>query len=745
MSVGHYRILFLLFLISGFCGLLYQVVWVRMAYASFGVITPVLSVVISVFMLGLSIGSWAGGKWIDRAKVSHSGTPLLLYGATEFFLGIGAFVVPLLFGTWREVLYSYGEMNSLRYLFYSAVMISVSILPWCIFMGFTFPFMMAFIRNAERKSSTSFSYLYFANVIGAMLGTLITAVVLIELVGFSKTLLIAACFNFSIAGIAVWMGRLYRSPLEKETAKTGDGSWSPGGVDRQDGIRICVILFMTGFISLSMEVVWVRAFTPVLRTATYSFAALLAVYLLATWIGSYVYRRHLGKESVLSDDKLLSCVALFALLPIAWNDPRLAPGPLSVLASIFPICAVLGYLTPKLIDRYSAGDPFKGGKAYALNIIGCILGPLMASYVLLPLYGVKTSILILSVPFLILLFAFYWKAIGRREWTTIMIVGAVFLCLRSVTVYRSYEENYAAQKGTEVRRDHTATVVSYGHGFYKQLLVNGVGITKLTHITKAMAHLPMAYCPHKPQSALVICFGMGTTFRSLMSWGVETTAVELVPSVKDAFGFYFADAGRLLGDPRGEIVIDDGRRYLARTDKLFDVITIDPPPPIETAGSSLLYSEEFYELVKMRLKKGGILQAWIPVCGLKTFQAAARSVLNAFPYVNFYPSAEGWGAHILASTEPIPHLTIQELIGKMPAAARADFVEWYREKDLRKILAPIVNSEIHMEKILSKDPDIRITDDRPYNEYYLIRRLWDRAHGVSKGFRFLPGALQKEM
>jgi len=99
----------------------------------------------------------------------------------------------------------------------------------------------------------------------------------------------------------------------------------------------------------------------------------------------------------------------------------------------------------------------------------------------------------------------------------------------------------------------------------------------------------------------------------------------------------------------------------------------------------------------------------------------------------------------LASTEPIPRLTVEELIGKMPAAARADFIEWFRGKDLRKMLGPIVNSDIDMEKILSKDPSIRVTDDRPYNEYYLIRRLRDRAQGVAESFRSLPGALQKEM
>lgn len=738
MRIGHYRILFLLFLISGFCGLLYQVVWVRMAYASFGVITPVLSVVISVFMLGLSIGSWAGGKWINKAKTIEARTPLLFYAGTESFLGVGAFVVPALFSMWNNVLLGYGEMNSYSYLFHSAIMISISILPWCIFMGFTFPFMMAFIKNIDRKSESSFSYLYFANVIGAMLGTIITAVVLIELLGFRKTLFIAATLNFSIAFISVLLSRSYKFSVTKENTVAVMDTEISERLPKKERNRICSILFMTGFVSLSMEVVWIRAFTPILKTATYSFAALLSAYLFSTWIGSYLYRKQIAKGNVISEDKLMSSIAVFALLPIVFNDPRMQPGVLGVLASIFPVCATLGYLTPKLIDRYSAGDPFKGGRAYALNILGCILGPLFASYILLPLWGVKTSFLLLSAPFLGYLVLYYRKSLFKQEWTMVMGGLALFLFLRTMAVHMSYEENYASQKGVEVRRDHTATVVSYGYGISKQLLVNGIGITKLTDITKAMAHLPLAYCTNKPESALVICFGMGTTFRSLMSWDIRTVAVELVPSVKEAFGFYFNDATSLLANSKGDIIIDDGRRFLARTSETFDVITIDPPPPIETAGSSLLYSDEFYDLVKKRLKKGGILQQWIPVCELGTFQAAARSILNSFPYVLVLPSAEGWGAHFIASSDPIPRLTVEELIAKIPLRAQMDFMEWYQEKNLRKALAPIVNPKINLSKILSADPEIRITDDRPYNEYYLLRRLQDLYNGSLRTFKRLP-------
>src|SRR5213592_4662153 len=85
------------FFVSGFCGPLYQIVWIRLAFASFGIITPVLSVVISVFMLGLSLGAWAGGKWIESLTQKTGISAMFFYGLAEVLIGVGAFVVPRFF------------------------------------------------------------------------------------------------------------------------------------------------------------------------------------------------------------------------------------------------------------------------------------------------------------------------------------------------------------------------------------------------------------------------------------------------------------------------------------------------------------------------------------------------------------------------------------------------------------------------------------------------------------------------
>ncbi len=724
-------VLFLFFLVSGFCGLLYQMVWIRLAFASFGIITPVLSVVISVFMLGLSLGSWGGGRCISYLTRSTRITAIVYYALAEFGIGLGAFMVPNLFVVGSDLLLTVGASDSYSYLFLSALVIAVSIFPWCVFMGATFPFMMAFLKEVEQSEERGFSFLYLANVMGAMTGTLITAFVLIELAGFRNTLWIGGALNGLIGAGSLSLGAWFR---QSELTQKKPLRPQLHAAARAEQPWLLAILFASGFVSLAMEVVWTRVATPIMGTQVYPFALLLFVYLLATWIGSYVYRQRGPVESKrFSTAELIGLLAVCAFLPAVINDPWLYPSSvvrlgqyglnsrvLLFVISIFPFCAILGYLTPQLIDEYSKGNPERAGKVYAVNIVGCILGPLVASYLLLPWLGAKFTLVILVLPFLFFLVIHLKELSPRWRWTTGGL--SVFLLMWASLVSTSYEVPLQAGSKYLLKRDHTATTVSFGEGMQKRLLVNGIGITALTPITKLMAHLPMAFHNGRPESSLIICFGMGTTYRSMLAWGVQVTAVELVPGVRDSFEYFFKDARAKKENPLGKIVIDDGRRFLKRTKQSFDVITIDPPPPPEAAGSSLLYSEEFYALVKMRLKPKGILQQWFPPGESRIYQAVVRSLVNSFPYVRAFPSIEGPGCHFLASTAPIVVLTPDDMMASLPQEAQLDFLEWNSTGDLRAYIEKVLDREIPVVKLLSANPRVRITDDHPFNEYFFLRR-----------------------
>jgi predicted membrane-bound spermidine synthase len=727
-------ILFSLFFVSGFCGLLYQVIWTRMAFAAFGIITPVLSVVLSVFMLGLSVGSVLGGKWIPALTRRTRLSGAVFYALAEFLIGVGAYAVPRLFARGNHLLLAAGEMNSFHYLFLSACVLALSILPWCLCMGATFPLMMAYIREFEEHDAQSFSFLYTANVLGAMCGTFLTAIVFVELFGFHQTLQVAAAGNFCIALVSAVLGLKQKRPAS--TAMAGQARPAAGempATGRAPAPFLRWILFSTGFCAMAMEVVWTRAFIPVLKTQVYSFALIVFAYLGATFAGSWRYRHHLRKKSPWPVVKVMAVLVVAVYLPIVINDPRLVDMTLRytldtfsailVLASICPFCAALGYLTPRLVDDYAGDDPSRAGSAYAINVAGCIVGPLFASYLLLPQMGEVPALLVLSLPF-VTFYLLGWKSLNLPL-RAISSAGACLVLGWALLGSRNFEDLVAnISTRVEVRRDYAATVISMDQtNGAKGLLVNGIGMTKKTPVTKFMVDLPLTmHQGPAPQSALIICFGMGTSYRTALTWDIDTTAVELVPAVPDAFGFYYADAADVLSNPHGRIVIDDGRRFLSRTREQYDIVVIDPPPPVEAAGSSLLYSKEMCELVRQHLKPHGILQLWFPGGEPLISQAIVRSVADVFPHVRCFGSIEGWGLHILASNDPIEVPAPAVLAARMPVRAQHDLLEWFPVKNLPDKFAFVLSHEVAVTNILNPNPDVQITDDDPMNEYFLLRR-----------------------
>ena len=716
---------FALFFASGFCSLLYQIVWLRMAFAHFGIITPVLSVVISVFMLGLGAGSLLAGRWGAALGARLGWPPAAVYGLAELLIGAGAFAVPALLREGEKLLLGAGAADSAAYLALSAAAITFSILPWCVLMGATLPLMMIFVRTRWPGDGGSFSFLYLANLLGAVAGTLVSACVLIELFGFRGTSFIAAIVNGLIAAVSFRLARRDRpTPRSAWTV-----SVEPVRSVRAPGVSSDLVLFTTGFTSLAMEVVWTRDFTVVLLTTIYSFAAILATYLLGTALGAAVYRGRLRLGRLPDNAWLLLAAALTACLPVVLDDPRLGPSPAGVLLSIGPFCAVLGFLTPKLIDEAAGGDPARAARSYAMNIAGCVLGPLFAGYVLVSRFDVRICLLILALPVAGLAVTAVLRsreqAAGRRA----ALAACAGLLLFGFFASRSYEEAVPDGLPYAVRRDHVATAIAYGAGMQRGLLVNGIGITNLTPITKVMAHLPLALHGHA-RDGLVICFGMGTTFRSMASWGIDTIAVDLSRAVIGSFGFFHADAASVIADPKVRVIADDGRRFLARTGRRFDVIVIDPPPPIEAAGSSLLYSRGMYEVLKPRLRSGGILLQWFPDRGDGTAPVVARTLMQAFPYVVAYHAIEGIGVNYLASMQPIPDITVDEFVSRMPERARRDLVEWGPLPTARGMAGAILQRRVAV-----LDPGVGpvVSDDRPYNEYFLVRRM--KARGSAPGPR----------
>ncbi|MDQ1390013.1 MAG: spermidine synthase, partial [Acidobacteriaceae bacterium] len=709
---------FIFFFISGFCSVLYELVWLRLSMAQFGVTSAMVSIVLSVFMGGLGLGSWANGKWIRGHGEEISFPPLRLYAVIELLIGASGILVPYELRLGHGLLERLGSTSSAGYYLFSGMWVALTLIPWCTLMGATIPVaMLAIQRMYPEDASRSFSYLYTANVAGALAGTALP-LLLIELLGFRGTLKAGAACNIVIAILAMAVSRA--APLHTVVRRTQAASEIT--VAARGKASLLVLLFATGLTSMGMEVVWVRQFTPYVGTVVYAFALILAVYLAATFIGSRVYRRwslRHTQESAL----LWTLLPFFSLLALLAASPNISlHSPQRLLVGIGPFTGLLGFLTPMLVDRWAEGDPAKAGKAYAVNVLGCIVGPLLAGFVLLPWISERGALVVLSLPWLVIGMRPMWLSrsapgLAARVASYLLLPLAVGLFLAS----KGYEQQYG--KSSMVLRDSTATVIATGSGMNRRLLVNGYGMTSLTPITKMMAHLPLAFLDRTPQDALVICFGMGTTFRSLRTWDMPVTVVELVPSVPRLFGYFHGDAAVVLSSPLSHVVIDDGRRYLERTPQNYDVITIDPPPPVEAAGSSLLYSENFYSVVRQRLRPGGILQQWLPGGDAEDKAAVALALRRSFPYVRVFAFGKDWGFHFLASDRPLASRSASELAQRLPAPAAADLVEWEPEQSAQSRFEHLLQNELGIDQLVAMSPATpALSDDRPINEYYVLRR-----------------------
>ncbi len=720
------------FFVSGFCSILYEIIWVRLAMAQFGVTTALVSIVLSAFMVGLGLGSWGSGYLTRRYGDRIHFPALRLYAATELLIGVSAVIVPHQLSAGRQLIQqtiSPMALSSSGYYLSAGLWIALTLIPWCACMGATFPFAMLAIKgNSPPDSGRSFSYLYVANVLGAVSGAVVP-LFLIELLGFHRTLYVGATLNFLLAccAFALSLGRpaaVRREivpPSKPRIEITPIQTTAIEGARRQES-KLLWLLLATGLTSMGVEIVWIRMYTPSLGTVVYAFAAILASYLGTTYLGSWVYRLKRNQFS-LENSFLWTLLGFCVLFPFLTADPRVPlPALLRLVLGVAPFSALVGFLTPMIVDQYSQGDPDRAGSAYAVNIIGCVLGPLISGFVLLPWIGERLALCAFALPWFAVGLLLAPQSIRKSSPSLVAASMLVLASLALVVSTKGYEEQY---KPRLVRRDSTATVVATGSGFGRRLLINGQGITTLSPVTKMMIHLPLAFRPGPPTNVLIICFGMGTTYRSALSWHIPSTAVELVPSVPPLFSFFHHDAPSLDAH-LSRIVIDDGRSFLERSREQYDAIAIDPPPPVQAAGSSLLYSKEFYAIAKAHLRAGGILAQWLPDGDRATRASVARALQESFSYVRAFGSVEGSGIHFLASMSPIPPESASQLAQRLPASAAADLVEWGPASSPEQMFKVVLDSEMSLAGIIQEDPEApALRDDRPVNEYFLVRRLRD--------------------
>ncbi len=751
----------ILLFLSGAAALMYESVWARRLALIFGGTVRSVGVVLAAMMAGLALGAWLGGRWSARSR-----RPLALYGIFECGAALTALLLPAAFASLQAAFESRGAPS-----IHARFLVSfLALLPTCLCLGASFPAMAQHHcpgqgRRAGEGPSRSLAPgaggLYAANLAGAAFGTGLGSFVLLPVLGLKGAYLLAAALSASCGAAALLLAR-------------GAGERRPEGLRTRSfpvPASAAAALFASGFCGMAYEVVWTRLLVPTFNNSAYGFASVLLVFLAGSGLGSFLADRALPEDASAAARRslpgmLLTLGALAAalaygvfevsqLLQIRFADygvsgvsPHVAIPLLEAICVLLPLAVIQGAFLPCALRAAASGgssplqeDPggaeARPGEAVGLlffwNTLGAIAGSTAAAFWWIPAWNVQRALLasILTATACGGVLGAL-PAGGPRRWASpalaLAALAAAWRLIGGEHLPLKLLADWGARTPQKERRvlwyaeDLEASVAVDERGGTRMLLINGVGVAGYGDATKLLAHIPLLLHP-APERTLVICFGMGATFRSALSHGARVDAVDLVPSVFSAFPFFFPDAAARAADPRGRLLVNDGRNHLLAEKEGYDVILVDPSPPLYAAGTVNLYNRDFFDLARRRLKPGGLLAVWLPDYPASEFLMVVRSFAEALPHARLWRLREGArGLVLLGGDSPLP-LDEERVRRRMnrPAVA-ADLEEsggaYSSPEAFWKLdLGPAVL----WEKAWAGLPSV--TDDFPWIEYPFFRSL----------------------
>ncbi|MEX1173127.1 MAG: fused MFS/spermidine synthase [Chloroflexota bacterium] len=737
-----------IFVLSGAAGLVYEIVWSRQLVLVFGNTTQAVSTILTGFFGGMAIGAAIGGRIADRVR-----SPLRMYAVLELVLVAVVLVTPLTFDLIHEAYRGvYPALEGTPWIGVVRLVLAViAISPATILMGATFPSLMRYL-TADASLSRSFGRLYAANTIGAILGTLAAGLVLIEILGLSGALAVGAAGSLVSGLAALALDRRAQRPAST-AAPTPPPPRAPSGAGAVRVQLALVVAFMSGVTSLGYQVTWTRLLASGTGNTTYVFTMILATFLAGIALGALIHNlgvSRLGRPvRVLAvSQALVAVLAVLGLVFVLVQPEALTPSrPLDTLVAlaastfivVLPVTIVLGIAFPTasaLLRGEAETAGRESGSLLAVNTTGAIIGSLLIPFVLMPLIGSPWIVVMLAAGNGILAIAL--ALADRPRSMPVVAVGltalaiVVVMALRPGAVSQPNEALIQINGGTifESAEDEIASVQAGQVGSTPELWVAGTSMTLLTVDAHLMPILPLMARP-QAERALVVAFGMGTSFRTALVAGLQTDTVELVPSVVRMFRYYHPDAERVLADPRGRVIVADGRNHLELTTERFDIIVTDPPPPIESSGASVISSREYYETGLAHLVPGGIMMQWVPYGAPEAeFRDHVRTFAAVFPEITIIRGAGGYGVYMLGSERPIviddeairTTLARPGVLDDISSAydSPADTVDGWVDV-------------IRRQRWLDDGAAVRayagdgplVTDDRPLPEYFLLRRtIW---------------------
>jgi spermidine synthase len=744
-------LVYFIFVLSGAAGLVYEVVWARQLVLVFGNTTQAVSAILTGFFGGMAIGSVVGGRLADKVR-----NPLRLYGILEVALVAVVLATPLTFRLIHEVYRgAYGGLENSPTLlaFVRFALAILALAPATVMMGATLPTLTRHLSRGHDHLSAAFGRLYAANTLGAIVGTLSSGLVLIELLGLTGAMLVgAACSGIAGLTALALSGRTSARPEVVDGRVLGEDFAAPRRLTSP--YLAMAVAFVSGLTSLGYQTLWNRLLASGTGSTTYVFTMILGVFLIGITVGAVLFA--VAQRRLRNPIALLATTQIAVALMVLWGLVNVIDHPrnvdpiqavetlrsliLEVVPVVLPTTIVMGIAFPAssaLIEDRAGHVATATGQLLAANTLGAIAGTFLVPFVVIPAIGSPSAIIALALINATLGVVLAATRV-RQSLVRMGLIAAGLATALAIIVSvktpgvvldpgaaRVADLNGRIDASTE---DEIAAVQVGWLGPSQRLWVTGTTMTVLTVDARMMPILPLMLRPES-KSALVVAFGMGSSFRSAVRAGLDVEAVELVPSVPKMFGHFYPDAPDIVANPHGRIVIADGRNHLELTDRRFDIILTDPPPPVESAGVSVISSREYYEAGLDRLNPGGVMMQWVPYGqSVDEFRAHVRTFHSVFEHVLMALGPGGYGFLMVGSAE---YLELRD-DAILNVLRRPNVLE-----DLSSAYDSPVNTENEWmtrvkSLVMAEGDDVvrlggdgpLITDDHPLPEYFLLRRLY---------------------
>lgn len=746
-------ILFPCFLLSGFLGLVYEIIWIRKLGLIFGNTIFAITTVLAVFFGGLALGSFIFGRFAN-----YTNNPIGVYALLELAVSIFAFLFPAflkLLGRFYGSFYNYIYHNFIILTLIRFILFSLLLIFPTTMMGGTLPMLSQYFIRHKESIGSRIGILYAINTFGATLGAFTSGFYLIRIIGVDSTNYMAGALNIIVALIAYILSKkIYTSPSINFAKLKESIKFKPSENIKLKLSNIAICFFLSGFASIGYEIVWTRYLSLPLANTRYTYTIILTVFLLGNALGSIIFAPLFDKIKNIS--RFFGYLEIgigffsFILVPIVYF--LTIRFKYSLLLNDFLICSVLmlvpttlmGATFPTVVKILTLDTSLIGystGKLYAINTFGNITGSLITGFLLLPSFGIKTSLVILVT--INISIGIYCLFRYGKNWVfnsaELFLLTLAFVIV-SVSINVKIPDDFLfllkkpEEKITLVKEglESTVWITENQQNSQKSLWANQtvLGRTLANEPYKVSpqiiaGHIPMLLHSGSPKKILGICLGTGQTFGSILSYDItKMDLVEISKTITSIAIKEFKDYnGDIGGNKKVRLIVEDGRNFVTHIKESYDIITLEPSPP-EEAGIANLYTKEFYQQCKIKLNQDGIMSQWLPIYNTHPDETARiiKTFISVFPEsILWYNTADlmllGFNGKIHLDEGKIGSLLQKDKISKDLSISYLENEN--RLNDLNSFFACLIMGPEELKKLSS--PVNLITDNHPDLEYTFLK------------------------